>query len=255
VSESDATLAMDLARAAGDVLLALRHSGVFVGPELGALGDAVSHRLLMASLRSRRPDDGILSEEGIADPSRFGHARVWIVDPLDGTREYQEGREDWAVHVALCLDGEPGPAAVAIPARGQVFGTDTGRRPTPAADTARRTAAPRIAVSRSRPPAEARHVADALGAELIPLGSAGAKAMAVLTGEVDAYIHSGGQYEWDSAAPVGVVLAAGLHASRIDGSPLRYNQPDPTLPDLLICRRGLAARLLSALADAGSVAG
>ena len=91
-------------------------------------------------------------------------------------------------------------------------------------------------------------VAEALGAELVAMGSAGAKAMAVVLGHADIYAHSGGQYEWDSCAPVAVAKAAGLHVSRIDGSELRYNQPDPYLPDLLICRPELAAEVLRALA-------
>jgi 3'(2'), 5'-bisphosphate nucleotidase len=174
---------------------------------------------------------------------------VWIVDPLDGTREFGEGRDDWAVHVALCVDGTPGPSAVAIPARGQLYASGAGVG-TPAPRLGAPSEPLRIAVSRTRPPSEAEHVASALGAQLRPMGSAGIKTIAVLTGEVDAYLHAGGQYEWDSAAPVGVALAAGLHASRIDGSPLRYNNADPLLPDLLVCRAEIADQLLSTLAEA-----
>lgn len=263
---TDATLAEDLARAAGQVLMTIRASGAFTGRALGTVGDACANQLLVRGLSLHRPDDAVLSEESPADPARLDRRRVWIVDPLDGTREYSEGREDWAVHVALTIDGRPGPAAVAIPARDRVFSSDprwasenlgaapeatpreSGREP------GRSGGQLRIAVSRSRPPAQAESVAGALGAELVPIGSAGFKAIAVLTGEVDAYVHAGGQYEWDSAAPTGVALAAGLHASRIDGSPLRYNRPDPLLPDLLICRRELADALLTALARAGSEA-
>jgi 3'(2'), 5'-bisphosphate nucleotidase len=245
VTEGDAELAANLARTAGAVLLDVRSAGLLDGKPLGAAGDAVSNALLMRVLAERRPGDGVLSEESADSPERLDHDRVWIVDPLDGTREYSEGRIDWAVHVALCIAGAPTPAcAVAIPARGEVYAQGT------------RAAEPthngrlKIAVSRSRPPAIAERVAADLDAELVPLGSAGYKGMAVLTGEVDAYLHGGGQYEWDSAAPVGVALAAGLHASRIDGTPLRYNQPDPLLPDLLICRADLAERLLQAIASA-----
>jgi 3'(2'), 5'-bisphosphate nucleotidase len=263
IDSSDAILAERLARAAGQLLSALRAGGLLSERALGATGDAVSNRLLLDALARHRPDDALLSEESVADPARLTHRRVWVVDPLDGTREFGEGREDWAVHVALCVEGTPRASAVAIPARGQVFTSEPGlgtALPSSTGDPGRRTAPAagagplRIAVSRSRPPAEAERVAGALGAELVRMGSAGIKAMAVVTGEVDAYLHAGGQYEWDSAAPVGVAAAAGLHASRIDGSPLRYNRPDPLLPDLLICRPELAGRLLAALADPGPVA-
>jgi 3'(2'), 5'-bisphosphate nucleotidase len=186
----------------------------------------------------------VLSEEAIDDISRLEASRVWIIDPLDGTREYAEGRKDWAVHVALHVDGVLGPSAVALPGLDRVM-SSAAVTPLPEA-----TEGPlRIAVSRTRAPSIAERVAERLAAELVPMGSAGFKAMAVLTGSVDAYLHAGGQYEWDSAAPVGVALAHGLHASRIDGSALVYNRPDPLLADLLICRPELADRLLAALAS------
>jgi 3'(2'), 5'-bisphosphate nucleotidase len=166
---------------------------------------------------------------------------VWIVDPLDGTREYAEDRDDWAVHVALVEDGRPVAGAVALPAQGVVFGT---------ADPPAVPSAPtplRIVVSRTRPPAEATRIAEALGAELVAMGSAGAKTMSILQGRSDVYPHSGGQYEWDSAAPVAVAMAAGLHCSRLDGSPLRYNREDPWLPDLLVCRPEHVEAVLEAL--------
>ena len=240
----DAEFATTLAQTAGAVLLAVRAGEVFAGKALGAAGDAVSNVFLMRALAEHRPDDGVLSEESADSPERLERERVWIIDPLDGTREYSEGRQDWAVHVALCVGGAPTDAsAVALPALGEVYGR--GAAPAP-----RQNGQLRIAVSRTRPPAIAEHVAGELGAELVPLGSAGYKGIAVLRGEVDAYLHGGGQYEWDSAAPVGVSLAAGLHASRIDGSPLRYNEPNPLLPDLLICRSELAAQLLQTIANA-----
>jgi 3'(2'), 5'-bisphosphate nucleotidase len=248
VTRDDEILAADLGRTAGELLLGLRRSGLFDGKPLGRIGDAVSDQLLVRGLTTLRPDDGLLSEESKSDPARLERSRVWIVDPLDGTREFGEGRDDWAVHVALCIDGVPGPSAVAIPARGQLFASGAGVG-TPAPGLGAPAETLRIAVSRTRPPAEAEHVASALGAQLRPMGSAGIKTIAVLTGEVDAYLHAGGQYEWDSAAPVGVALAAGLHASRIDGSPLRYNNADPLLPDLLVCRAEIADRLLSTLAE------
>jgi 3'(2'), 5'-bisphosphate nucleotidase len=245
---TDDSVAIELARAAGTVLLALRTTSLLGARELGGAGDAISHQLLTRALAQHRPLDAVLSEEAAADPARLEASRVWIIDPLDGTREYGEGREDWAVHVALAIDGLPGPSAVALPALDRISSSAESIAPPP-----RRDGEPlRIAVSRSRPPREAELVAQKLEAELVPMGSAGFKAMAVLSGAVDAYLHAGGQYEWDSAAPVGVVLAAGLHASRIDGSPLRYNRIDPLLPDLLICRAELARRMLAVLAEVTS---
>jgi 3'(2'), 5'-bisphosphate nucleotidase len=198
----------------------------------------------MAALKEAVPDDAVLSEEGRDDQTRLSASRVWIIDPLDGTREFGEGRDDWAVHVGLVEGGRAVAGAVALPARSMVLGTrpSTIERgsfgPVPSA--------PRVLVSRSRPPAAATAIADALGGQLVPLGSAGAKAMAVVLGEADVYAHSGGQYEWDSCAPVAVAEAAGLHVSRLDGSPLRYNNPDPYLPDLLICRKELADAVIEA---------
>src|SRR5690606_26054797 len=208
----------------------------------GREGDRRSHELLAAELAAARPEDAVLSEEGVADLARLRAPRVWIIDPLDGTREYGEvPRTDWAVHVALVIDGEPAAGAVALPARDRTLST---HRPPPAPPPSR--GAPRLVVSRTRPPAEAARIAEALGGDLVPLGSAGAKAMAVVLGEAEVYAHSGGQYEWDSAAPVAVAKAAGLHVSRLDGSPLAYNRPDPYLPDLLVCRRDLASRVIAA---------
>jgi 3'(2'), 5'-bisphosphate nucleotidase len=242
-SAADDELAAKLAHAAGDLLLSLRSSTLFEGRELGRVGDALSQVFLANALGFHRPKDGVLSEEQADDSARLDLERVWVIDPLDGTREYGESREDWAVHVCLAIHGTPGPSAVAVPARGQVWSTAMAGGPVEV------EARPlRIAVSRSRAPEIARLVAADLSADLVPLGSAGFKAMAVLDGTVDAYLHAGGQYEWDSAAPVGVALARGLHASRIDGSALVYNQPNPLLPDLLICRPEWADRILSSVA-------
>ncbi|OHX14385.1 3'(2'),5'-bisphosphate nucleotidase CysQ [Chromobacterium sphagni] len=243
----DHQLAADIAARAATLLNLLRQGNTAGDQALGALADAKSDALISHLLREARPDDGLLSEESAPDNRRLDQRRVWIIDPLDGTREYSEqdrDRSDWAVHVALTEDGRPTACAVALPALGLLFST---------AAAALADAPPepvRILVSRSRPPAIAGRVAQILDAELIPMGSAGAKAMAVLRGEAHAYLHSGGQYEWDSCAPVGVALAAGLHASRLDGGPCRYNQADPFMPDLLICRRELAPTLLSAIAQA-----
>ena len=228
---SDHQIAYDLARSAGELLLQLRAGGL-QGRELKDTGDREAHVHLMAELTRRAPDDGVLSEEAPADPARLSMSRVWIVDPLDGTREYGEPpREDWAVHVALCVEGVATVGAVALPARGMTLATGFAL-PEPAPHEG----SPRIAVSRTRPPAHTEALAARTGGELVPMGSAGAKAMAVVLGEIEIYAHSGGQYEWDSAAPVAVAAAAGLHVSRLDGSPLVYNREDPYLPDLLICR-------------------
>jgi 3'(2'), 5'-bisphosphate nucleotidase len=236
----DHALAAMLAADAGALLLELRAGG---GPNLKDEGDRRSNELLLRALAEHRPDDAVLSEESVDDKARLDAGRVWIIDPLDGTREFGEPpRTDWAVHVALTVGGEPVVGAVALPAAGLVL--HTGAPPTlaPAAG-----GPPRLAVSRTRPPACTEVLVERLGASLVEMGSAGAKAMAVVLGDVDVYAHSGGQYEWDSCAPVAVAAAAGLHVSRLDGSPLRYNQPDPYLPDLLICRPELADDVLAAL--------
>lgn len=242
----DDQLSWQLAEAAGRLLLDLRARGG--EPKvLRDAGDRLSHEFLMAELAELRPDDAVLSEEGADDQARLAARRVWIIDPLDGTREFGEvGRSDWAVHVALWADGYLAAGAVALPAQGNVLGTAS-----PPPRRSGDVAAPlRLLVSRSRPPDFVTAMAADLGAELIGMGSAGAKAAAVIMGEADAYVHSGGQYEWDSAAPVAVAQAAGLHASRIDGAELRYNQADPAVPDILICPIALADQLLSAIGRA-----
>jgi len=239
----DHLAAATLAEEAGRLLLRIRSDiGHNLTPADGKdEGDRRAHELLVGRLLERFPGDAVLSEEGADDRGRLGSARVWIIDPLDGTREFGEPpRTDWAVHVALVIGGEPVAGAVALPARGIVLSTAE-----PPTVPPRRSGRPRLAVSRTRPPASASRLAEALGAELVPMGSAGAKAMAVVLGEADVYAHSGGQHEWDSAAPAAVAAAARLHVSRLDGTPLRYNQPDPWLPDLLICRPELAAAVLA----------
>ncbi|WP_337189175.1 3'(2'),5'-bisphosphate nucleotidase CysQ [Phenylobacterium sp.] len=238
----DAALAAHLAATAGRLLLALQDDGLIADKALGAAGDAVAHEYLVRALAAQRPDDGLLSEEGAEDPARLGKSRVWIVDPLDGTREYSERRTDWAVHVALCVDGAPAAGAVALPGLGLTLSSHAPTAPPPP-----RNGPPRMLVSRTRPAPQAVQVAEALGAELVPMGSAGAKAMAVLRGEADIYLHAGGQYEWDSCAPAAVARAHGLHVSRIDGSPCLYNNPDPYMPDLLVCRPELAGPALDAV--------
>jgi len=247
VTLDDHQLAAQLATEAGELLLELRSrlTGEDAPPAmLKAEGDRQAHEFLMQRLAEHRPDDAVLSEEGKDDFARLDADRIWIVDPLDGTREYSEvPRTDWAVHVALVTGASPIAGAVALPALGITL--NTGESPTLPAEGA---STPRMIVSRSRPPAAALHVAEALGAELVEMGSAGAKTMAVVRGECEIYAHSGGQYEWDSCAPVAVAAAAGCHVSRIDCSPLRYNQRDVYLPDLLVCRPELADAALAALA-------
>ncbi len=245
---SDDALAYEIADGTGRLLLEAQRQSLLRARVLGEAGDALAHQWIVHALREFRPDDGVLSEEGDTDTERLQRDRVWIVDPLDGTREFAERRTDWAVHVALVVDGRPSACAVALPPMGVTLSTaSVAARP-------RSEGSLRIAVSRSRPAREAQAVQGQLGADLVPMGSAGRKVAAVLRGEVDAYLHSGGQYEWDSAAPVGVASAAGLHASRIDGSPLAYNQPDPLLADLLVCRSEIAEELLAAVACCGAAA-
>lgn len=237
----DSQLAHTLAIEAGNLLLALRKDHRLQGSALGAAGDTQANTLILASLKANRPDDAILSEESADSPARLGCRRVWIIDPLDGTREYSERRDDWAVHIGLAIDGQPIAGAVALPALGRVYSTLAPPLLQPAQSP------PRLLISRTRPPAIAAAVAARIGATLVPMGSAGAKAMAVLAGEAEAYLHSGGQSEWDNCAPLAVALKAGLHAARLDGSPVVYNRPSPLVEDLLICHPDLTAALQAAI--------
>lgn len=236
---TDAELAAQLAEAAGRILLEVRDAGATSDQALGKAGDETANRYLVDAIRKARPHDGLLSEEEKDNHERLTQSRVWIIDPVDGTREYGERRSDWAVHVGLAIDGVATIGAVALPALDLVLRTD---QPITMAPPPARL---RMLVSRTRPAKEAVAVAEHLGAELIAMGSAGAKAMAVVRGEADIYLHTGGQYEWDSCAPVAVALAHGLHCSRVDGSPLIYNQADTYMPDLLICHQDHAARVLA----------
>jgi 3'(2'), 5'-bisphosphate nucleotidase len=306
VNADDHVLARELAGRAGRRLLELRSRGG--EPDLlRKAGDRLSHEFLVAELAARRPTDAVLSEEGADDRARLAASRVWILDPLDGTREFGEpGRTDWAVHVALwertgAADGCGGlsadgvgdlvAGAVALPAQDTILSTadqgppgaaTEGRRchtdahlrawvshPRPwdepyvvagsgedvggvrqAPDGVDGTAGRvRIVVSRTRAPRLVQDISDLIGAELIPLGSAGAKVAAVVRGEADAYVHAGGFYEWDTAAPVAVARAAGFHASRVDGSPLAYNQAGVFMPDILVCPSALAVPLLRVIRE------
>ena len=235
---TDAELAAHLAQAAGQLLLQIRDAGAASEQARGKAGDEAANRFLVDAIREARPGDGLLSEEEKDNHERLTHSRVWIIDPVDGTREFGERRSDWAVHVGLAIDGVATIGAVALPALDLVLRTD---QPISLAPPPPRL---RMLVSRTRPASEAVAVAERLGAELIAMGSAGAKAMAVVRSEADIYLHTGGQYEWDSCAPVAVALAHGLHCSRVDGSPLIYNQAETYMPDLLICHRDHAAQVL-----------
>ncbi len=267
----DHALAARVATAAGEHLVKVREELFAAGTSswnVGDVGDSEAHLLIAEALAQARPDDGFLSEEGQDDLERLNKPRVWIIDPLDGTNEFsQKGRSDWAVHVALTEGGKPTAGAVALPALGVTFCTDPppqlppmgvragadggagagGASAAASEASADRPFKPRIVVSRTRPSGAALIIARELDGELIPLGSAGAKAMAVVMGHADIYAHSGGQYEWDNCAPAAVAEAAGLHTSRCDGSELEYNYADPWLPDFLICRTELAEQALAAL--------
>jgi 3'(2'), 5'-bisphosphate nucleotidase len=238
-----------IAEATGELLVEARANLFKLGLDTWTIkdeGDQRAHNFIIEELSQAFPDDAVLSEEGADDPIRLERDRVWIVDPLDGTREFgEEGRSDWAVHIALVEGGIPTAGAVALPAVGTTFASEPAPILPPRAD-----GPPRMVVSRSRPPAAAMIVAQAIDAELLSLGSAGAKAMAVVMGHADIYAHSGGQFEWDNCAPAVVAMAAGCHASRCDGSPLTYNHADPWLPDLVICRPEFADQTMAALAKA-----
>jgi len=244
MTNDDHRAASAIATEAGRVLLDVRTGGL-PPEELKAAGDARSQECIAEALAARYPDDAVLSEEAADDAVRLRRGRVWIIDPLDGTREFSEvERSDWAVHVALVENGALVAGAVALPARGVTLSTaEPPPTPAPARDRIR------LLVSRTRPTEHATALAAALDAEVVPMGSAGAKVAAVVLGEADVYAHTGGQYEWDSAAPVAVANAAGLHTSRFDGSPLRYNQPNPWLPDLLVCRPDVAPKVLAAIQE------
>ena len=227
-----------LATLAGRALLELRADPPAGTRDLGAAGDHMAHHLLVSELNRLYPGDDVRSEEGLEHVANAG--RLWIVDPLDGTREFRErGRSDWAVHVALSVGGAPAVGAVALPALDMTLSTGA-----PPALTPPTGEPPRLVVSRSRPPEVAYDVAEALGAVMVPLGSAGAKIAAVILGDAEVYVHAGGQYEWDSCAPAAVALASGLHASRLNGDPLRYGDPDAWLPDLVVCRPEYASAVL-----------
>ena len=238
----DAILTRRLAQGTGEILKGVRNVGLLRGRNLGDAGDDLAQNWIARVLAQHRPDDGVLSEEAADNPARLVKDRVWIIDPLDGTKEFATGRQDWAVHIALVENGRPIHAAVALPDLGVVFTSEESK-------AVGGPLARKVVMSHNRAPEVASFVAEKLGFDTLPMGSAGAKAMHVLLGDADAYVHAGGQYEWDSAAPVGVCLAAGLHCSRLDGTPLTYNNKDTYLPDVLICRPELADEILGYAAE------
>ncbi len=239
---NDATLAQRLAQGTGEILKGVRNVGLLRGTELGKAGDALAQDWIARSLIQHRPNDAMLSEEAEDDLTRLDNDRVWIIDPLDGTREYAGGRQDWAVHIALAEKGKIVQAAVGMPDLGRVFSSSEVR----AVEGARTN---RLVISQNTTPAIAEFIAEDLGMELVTMGSCGAKAVSVILGDNDAYVHAGGQYEWDNAAPVGIAQAAGLHTSRLDGTPLRYNCESPYLPDLVISRPDRADEILASAAE------
>ena len=239
---NDATLAQRLAQGTGEILKGVRNVGLLRGTELGKAGDALAQDWIARSLVQHRPNDAMLSEEAEDDLARLDNSRVWIIDPLDGTREYAGGRQDWAVHIALVEDGKIVEAAVGMPDLGRVFSSSEVR----AVEGSRTN---RLVISQNTTPAIAEFIAEDLGMELVTMGSCGAKAVSVILGDNDAYVHAGGQYEWDNAAPVGIAQAAGLHTSRLDGTDLCYNCESPYLPDLVISRPDMADEILSSAAN------
>ena len=238
---NDATLAQRLAQGTGEILKGVRNVGLLRGTELGKAGDAMAQDWIARSLVQHRPNDAMLSEEAEDDLTRLDNSRVWIIDPLDGTREYAGGRQDWAVHIALVENGKIVESAVGMPDLGRVFSSSEVR----AVEGSRTN---RLVISQNTTPAIAEFIAEDLGLELVTMGSCGAKAVSVILGDNDAYVHAGGQYEWDNAAPVGIAQAAGLHTSRLDGTELCYNCESPYLPDLVISRPDMADEILSSAA-------
>lgn len=238
VELSDSRLCNHIAEGVGEILKGVRCAGLLRGLALGDAGDTLAQAWIARVLEQHRPDDGFLSEEETDDLTRLKKERVWIVDPLDGTKEFSTGRQDWAIHIALVENGRPKVAAVGMPDLGVTFKSSDVRAVTG-------PLAKKLVVSRNRPPQVAQFVADKMGFETRGIGSAGAKAMHVLLGDYDGYIHSGGQYEWDQAAPVGVALAAGLWCSRLDGTEITFNNEDTFIPDLVICRPEIKDEILA----------
>lgn len=237
----DDDLAYYLATGIGDIVRGTRAGGLLQGRSLARVANEVAQNWTDEVLSVHRPEDGTLSEGVFDNPARLDKSRVWIIDVIDGTKEFSTGRSDWSVHVALVVDGQPALASVGLPDAGRVFRSDQ-------VDHVDGPPSGAMVISRNNPPDGVQGVADALGLETRPMGSAGAKMLSVLLGDADVYLHAGGQYEWDQAAPVGVALASGLHASRLDGTPIRFNKSDTYSPDILVCRPEMTEQVLAAAA-------
>ncbi|WP_314035050.1 3'(2'),5'-bisphosphate nucleotidase CysQ [Dietzia sp. CH92] len=244
----DHDLAYHLATGIGDIVRGTRAGGLLHGRSLARVANEVAQSWTDEVLAVHRPEDGTLSEGVADDLSRLDRSRVWIIDVIDGTKEFSTGRSDWSVHVALVEDGRPTVASVGLPDSGRVFRSDQ-------VDHVDGPCSGTMVISRNNPPAGVHRIAEELGLHVRPMGSAGAKMLSVLLGDADVYLHAGGQYEWDQAAPVAVAMASGLHASRPDGSPIRFNKADPHSPDILVCRPDLAERVLAATAGWAAAAG
>ena len=279
---NDAELARDVAQAAGQRLIALRRD---FGPvdaadrdQIRALRDAAdraSHEFILSRLNAERPDDAVLSEEGHDGLERDTAHRVWIVDPLDGTSEFGQGRADFAVHVALWQrDDSAGPGTarlvagcIDLPAQRVTYSSaDSGAFASARADTdsdltVHRPGAPvRVVVSRTRPPALAidpERLAAALevanieigAVDVLRVGSVGAKVAELLGGRADLYLHDSGFYEWDVAAPLIVAEHYGLRACHLNGTTITFNHRPPWVKDLVVGKPELVAAVVATSLD------
>ena len=260
--ERDLAFAMEAARSAGKRGLGLREAGRWEGKTLADIGDQAADGFLQGFVRGRYPEDGLLSEETADSPERLGRERTWIVDPLDGTKEYSQGRADWAVHVALTVGGTCALAAVALPSEGRVLwgvalegqerGGDDGGG-TLVSGASESPSKPRVMVSRSHTPPWVETFAGSLGATLVPCGSAGFKVSRLLAGEGDIYVHKIGLKECDTCAPETVARALGWHVCRLRGEEHRYNRADPKNHELVVCRPTWRDRVLEAIASSGDL--
>lgn len=243
---TDHELARTLASTAGEFLVDYQRDGLAAdrwGEWLGADGDAAAHDVIIEQLHSARPDDAWLSEEGRDDPEeRSMSERAWVIDPLDGSADFGRGTNEWAVHVALTERGSATAGAVAVPGLGRVFSTDEAT-----AVGSRTDRAPVVVTGRARHWTDGQRVAGALSGELVVCGSAGVKAMLVVAGVADIYVHAGALYEWDVCAPAIVAQAHGLVAVAPDGAELRFNKSRPVVPGVVITHPDLLDATLAAL--------
>ena len=252
--EDDHLLAANLAESAGRMLVDCRSGAagqLLGGSSLAHEGDQRAHLHLLTRLQEARPDDAVLSEEGADDAQRLDSSRLWVIDPLDGSRDYGFGNDEWAVHVGLVEDGKIVAGAVALSALDLLFHTGEGEGPACAVDENNPNRRPVIVTARSRVNAEGMLLAHELGADVFACGSAGVKAMLVVNGTADAYVHASPLYEWDVCAPAAVAQSAGLHVSDAAGDPLVFNQARPVVNSFLVCRPELVDDILSALSSTG----